>query len=146
MDVQIGPRTEMTEDRSDQGPKWMHTPRTHCVRWGPSSLSAKLGAQPPIFGPYLLWPNVCMDQDTTWYGGRPRPRPLCVRCGPAPTVPQKGRSSYVDAAYSYRPSSVVCRSVCRPVCHTSEPCKNGCTDRAAVWVEDSGGAGEACIR
>ena len=23
MDVQIGPRTEMTEDRSDQGPKWM---------------------------------------------------------------------------------------------------------------------------
>ena len=25
MDVQIGPRTEMTEDRSDQGPKWMHT-------------------------------------------------------------------------------------------------------------------------
>jgi len=26
---------------------------------------------------------------------------------------------YVDAAYSYRPSSVVCRSVC----HTSEPCK-----------------------
>ena len=25
MDVQIGPWTEMTEDRSDQGPKWMHT-------------------------------------------------------------------------------------------------------------------------
>jgi len=25
MDVQLGPRTEMTEDRSDQGPKWMHT-------------------------------------------------------------------------------------------------------------------------
>ena len=25
MDVQVGPRTEMTEDRSDQGPKWMHT-------------------------------------------------------------------------------------------------------------------------
>ena len=29
-------------------------------------------------------------------------------------------TTYVDAAYSYRPSSVVCRSVCR----TSEPCKN----------------------
>ena len=27
----------------------------HCVRWGPSSPSLK-GAQPPIFGPYLLWP------------------------------------------------------------------------------------------
>ena len=25
------------------------------------------------------------------------------------------------------------------VYHTSEPCKNGCTDRAAFWVEDSGG-------
>jgi len=39
-------------------------------------------------------------------------------------------STYVDAACSYRPSSVVCRSVCLSVCHTSEPCKNGCTDRA----------------
>jgi len=25
MDVLIGPTTEMTEDRSDQGPKWLHT-------------------------------------------------------------------------------------------------------------------------
>ena len=32
------------------------------------------GAEPhPIFGPRLLWPNGCMDQDATWYGGRPRP-------------------------------------------------------------------------
>jgi len=23
------------------------------------------GAQPPIFGPYLLWPNGSMDQDAT---------------------------------------------------------------------------------
>ena len=28
----------------------------------------------PIFGPRLLWPNGCMDQDATWYGGRFRPR------------------------------------------------------------------------
>jgi len=48
---------------------------------------------------------------------------------------------YVDAAYSYRQSSVVCRSVC----HTSEPCKNGYIDQAAVWVEDLGGPGEPCI-
>ena len=53
-----------------------------------------------------------------------------------------GITTYVDAAYSYRLSSVVCRSVC----HTSEPCKNGCTDRAAVWVEDLDGPGEPCIR
>ena len=28
------------------------------------------GAEPhPIFGPRLLWPNDCMEQDDTWYGG-----------------------------------------------------------------------------
>jgi len=26
---------------------------------------------PPIFGPYLLWPNGCIYQDATLYGGRP---------------------------------------------------------------------------
>jgi len=31
------------------------------------------------------------------------------------------------------------------VCHTSEPCKSGLTDRDAVWVEDLGGPGEPCI-
>ena len=28
------------------------------------------GAEPPIFRPCLLWPNGCIDQDTTWYGLR----------------------------------------------------------------------------
>jgi len=37
-------------------------------------------------------------------------------------------------------------SVCLLVCDTSEPCKTGCTDRAAFWVEDLGGPGEPCIR
>jgi len=44
---------------------------------------------PPFFGPYLLRPNGCMDQDATWYGGRPPPRRLCVRWG-SPLPPQKG--------------------------------------------------------
>jgi len=35
------------------------------------------------------------------------------RCGP---------TTYVDAVCCYQPSSVVCRSVCLSVCHTSEPC------------------------
>jgi len=26
----------------------------------------------------VLWPNGWMDQDATWYGGRPRPRTHCV--------------------------------------------------------------------
>ena len=42
------------------------------------------GAEPhPIFGPRLLWPNGCMDQDATWHGGIPRPTRHCVRCGPS---------------------------------------------------------------
>ena len=47
---------------------------------------------PPIFGPYLLRPNGCMDQDVTWYGARPRPRQLCVRWGPRSPSPKRGRS------------------------------------------------------
>jgi len=80
----------------------------HTVRWG-----AK-GDSPPIFGPSLLWivldgdpappkrstappllfgscvllPNGWMDQDATWYGGGPQPRPHCVKW--APSSPQKG--------------------------------------------------------
>jgi len=39
------------------------------------------------------------------------------------------------------------RSVRQSVSHIySEPCKNGCTDRDAVWVEDLGGPKEPCIR
>ena len=43
---------------------------------------------PPIFGPCLLWPNSWMDQDATWYGGRPRPRRHCVRWGPSFPAPK----------------------------------------------------------
>ena len=38
----------------------------------------------------VLWPNGCMDQDDTWGGGRPQPRPLCARW--EPSSPQKGHS------------------------------------------------------
>jgi len=38
----------------------------------------KKGAQPQIFGPHLLWPNGWMDQDATWYRGKPRPRRHCL--------------------------------------------------------------------
>ena len=50
-------------------------------------------------------------------------------------------TTYADVVYCYRPSSVVCRSVC----YTSEPCRNGGTDRDVVWVDDSGGPEEPCI-
>jgi len=86
--------TEQDETRQAGRPR----PWPHCVRWGSSSHSPK-GAQPPnfrpmfimdpaptpkgaepqpIFGPRVLWPNGCMDQDATWYGGRSRPTRYCV--------------------------------------------------------------------
>jgi len=36
-------------------------------------------------------------------------------------------------------------SIGQSVCHTSEPCKNGWTDRFAVWVVDSDGRKEARV-
>jgi len=58
----------------------MPRPKRHCVRQEPSSPSPK-GNRPPIVGPCLLWPKGWMDQDATWYGGRPRPRLHCSRWG-----------------------------------------------------------------
>jgi len=52
---------------------------------GDPAPSPKRGRSPPIFGPCLLRPNGCIDQDATWYGGRPRPRRHCVRWGPSPS-------------------------------------------------------------
>ena len=49
-------------------------------------------SSPPIFGPYLLRPNGCIDQDVTWYGARPRPRRLFVRWGPRSLSPKGGQS------------------------------------------------------
>jgi len=65
-------------------------PRPYCAGWGSSSLSTQKGAQPPIFGPYLLWPNGWMDQGVTWHGGRPRPKRHCVTWGPSSPVLKRG--------------------------------------------------------
>jgi len=47
---------------------------------------APLPKRGPNFRPFLLWSNGWMHQNATWYGGRPQPRGLCVRCGdPAPS-------------------------------------------------------------
>ena len=66
--------------------KWLDASRCHLVyggrpqlrglwvRWGPippPKREAEAGAGPPIFGPWLLWPNGWMNQDGTWHGGRP---------------------------------------------------------------------------
>jgi len=41
----------------------------------------------------VLWPNDWMDQDATWHGGRPQPRPHCVRCGPSSPPPKRGTAA-----------------------------------------------------
>jgi len=48
-----------------------------------------IAAPPSLFGLCLLWPNGWMDQDTTWYGGRPLSRRYCVRWRPS-SSPRKG--------------------------------------------------------
>jgi len=37
-------------------------------------------------------------------------------------------------------------SVCLSVCHIREPRKNGSTDRDTIWMVDSGGPKDPCVR
>jgi len=65
----------------------------HIVLDGNPAPLPRKGDISPSFGPCLLWPNGWMDQDATWYKGRPRPRPHCVTWEPRSppirgTVPQ----------------------------------------------------------
>jgi len=59
----------------------------HIVVDGDPAPLPKKGAEAPMFGPFLLWPNGWMDQDDTWHGGRPRFRRHCVRWGPSSIRP-----------------------------------------------------------
>jgi len=47
---------------------------------------------PPIFGPWLLWPNGWMDQDGTWHRGRPWSSPHCARWGHSSSPQNMGQS------------------------------------------------------
>jgi len=72
------------------------------------------GAQPhPIFGPYLLRPNGCMDQDVTWYRARSLPRQLCVRWRPRSIHPKKGHRPPPN----FRPISIVAKRLHASRCH-----------------------------
>jgi len=90
-------------------------------------------AQPPIFGSYLLRPNSCMDQDATWYGGRPQPRRLSVRWGPRSPSPnmevglipgdfvldrtQPPSSKRAKPLPNFRPISIVVKRLDASRCH-----------------------------
>ena len=55
------------------------------------------------FRPMSIWPNGWMDQDATWYRGRSRSRPHCVRWGHS-SLPERG-----TAAPSFRPMFIVAK-------------------------------------
>jgi len=72
---------------------WIKMPLGTEVNLGPSDVVldgfvSPPRAQPPVFGTRPLWLNGWMDEDTTWYGSRPRSRPHCIV--PGPSSPQKG--------------------------------------------------------
>jgi len=63
----------------------------HIVLDGDPAPPPPKGHSPPIFVPCQLWPNGWMDQDATWYRGRPRPRRLCQMWTHLP-LPKRGQS------------------------------------------------------
>ena len=85
------------------------------------------GHSPAIFGRCLLWPNGWMDQDATWYGGRPRPRPQCVRWRPSSPSPKRGHSS-------------------PPLFGPCLLCPNGWIDQDATWYEGRPRSRRHCVR
>jgi len=81
--------------------RWAWAQATLCSMW--TQLPPEQRAHPPSpsFGPCLLWPNGWMDEDATWYGSRPRPRPHCIRRGPS-----SARKGHISSP-SFRPMSIV---------------------------------------
>ena len=65
----------------------------HIVLDGDPAPLRKRSTALPIFGPCLLWPNGWMDQEGTWHGARPWPRPHCARWVPSSPPPKKGTQS-----------------------------------------------------
>jgi len=66
-------------------------------------------------------------------------RPFVKLLWPPAIIRLHHSTTYIDMAYCYRPSSVVCLSICLSVCHSSEPYKNGWTDQDAIWDAESRG-------
>ena len=96
--------------RMDQDENWhagRPRPWPHCVRWGPRSPSTK-GAQPPIFGPYLLWPNGLMDLDRKVSLD---PSYIVLDGDPAP-LPKKGAEPL-----NFRPMFIVAKRLHGSGCH-----------------------------
>jgi len=99
---------------------WIEMPVGREIGLGPSDIVSdgnpaarpqERGHSSQIFGPCLLWPKGWMDQDATWYEGRPRPRRHCVTRGPS-SPPKRG------TAPNFRPMSIVAKRL--PISATAE--------------------------
>ena len=85
------------------------TIRRLCVRCTPEQ---KAHPPPPSFGPCLLWPNGWVDEDATWYGSSPHPRPHCIREGAS--AARNGHRAPIFSTHVYcgygRPSQLLLSS------------------------------------
>jgi len=86
-------------------------PRDIVLDGDPAPSPTKGDRAPLIFGPCLLCPNSCIDQDATWYGGRSRPKRHYVRRGSSSPLPKKGQSPH------FRPMSIVVKRPHGSRCH-----------------------------
>ena len=88
------------------------TVTSNCSPYATRPLSV-LSVCPVCMQRWCIVPNGWMDQDATWYGGRPQPRPHCVRRGPSSHG--KGHSSRPP---TFRPMSIVAKR--SPISETAE--------------------------
>ena len=59
---------------------------------------------PTVCSVGVLWPNGWIDQDKTWYGGRPQSRRYCVRWGPSSSM-ERNTAPHP----TFRPMSIVAK-------------------------------------
>jgi len=109
----------------------------------------KRHSSPINFDRCLLWPNGSMDQNVTWYGGRPQRRRHCVRWHV-----QIGKrfepSAVLWAFHTIQPSSYISResytmqnvwsraSVCLCVCLSVAVFPQYCMDPDVTWRNGRG--------
>ena len=99
--------------------KRLHGSRSHLVRVYSSAQATMcyMRTQPPLegaqqapnFQPMSVVAKQWMDQDGTWYRGKPRPLPHCVRWGRAP--------KWAQPRPNFRPMSVVAKRLDGSRCH-----------------------------
>jgi len=83
MVVGLSPGDFVLDGDAASTPKMGRSPKFSAHVYCDNSSPPQKGQSPQIFGPFFLWPNGWMHQDATWYGGRPQPTWLCVRCVPS---------------------------------------------------------------